>query len=301
MLTTLNAANILYLSQLNAIRDRMTVAENQITSGKKINQASDAPDQISELLAARASLSSTQQINQNLGRIKTEVDSAEVALEQASTAIQQAQVLGTQGGNSTQTPETRSAIADQVGSIINQVVGISRTAVEGRYIFSGDSDQTPPYTVDLTQSNPISGYQGSPVTRQVQHPNGTTFTVASTAQQIFDAPAVSDNVFSSLVALRAALQNGDQTGISSALNTLGTAKTYFERQLAFYGNTQSNVTNATSYGQSAELDLTTQIGNIQDADLSQAILELTQSQTSQKAALQAKASLPTTSLFDFLR
>jgi flagellar hook-associated protein 3 FlgL len=301
MISTLNPGNAQFLAQLNAIQERMTRAQNQISSGKKINNPSDAPDQISELLAARASLSSTQQVNQNLVRVKTEVDSAESALEQASTAIQQAQVLGTQGANGTQTPDTRSTLADQVGSIINQIVGISRTEVEGRYIFSGDSDQTPPYTVDLTQSNPISGYQGTPATRQVQHPNGTTFGASLTAQQIFDAPAASDNVFSSLVALRSALQNNDQTGISSALNTLGTAKTYFERQLAFYGNAQTNVANATSYGQSAELDLNTQISNIQDADLSQAILELTQSQTAQKAALQAKAAMPITTLFDYLK
>jgi flagellar hook-associated protein 3 FlgL len=301
MISPLNAANSQFLTQLNAIQQRLNTAQLQISSGKRINDASDSPDQISELLSARASLASTTQINQNLARVKTEVDSGESALEQASSAIQQAQVLGTEGANSTQTADSRSTLADQVGSILEQLVGISRTTVEGRYIFSGDSDQQAPYTVDLTQANPVSAYQGTPVTREVQHPNGTTFTVALTAQQIFDAPAASDNVYSSLVALRTSLQNNDQTGISSALNTLGTAKTYFERQLSFYGNTQNKVSDATNYGQSAELDLNTQISNIQDADLSQSILELNQAQIAQKAALQAKASLPTTSLFDFLR
>ena len=169
MISSLNSANSLFLSQLNAIQDRMIKAQNQITSGKRINQASDAPDQISELLSARANLDSTHQINQNLVNVKTEVDSAEAALGQASTAIQQAQVLGTQGANATQTAETRSALANQVGTILEQVVGISRTTVEGRYIFAGDSDQTAPYSIDLTQSNPISGYQGASVSRQVQH------------------------------------------------------------------------------------------------------------------------------------
>jgi flagellar hook-associated protein 3 FlgL len=104
-----------------------------------------------------------------------------------------------------------------------------------------------------------------------------------------------------LVALRSALLNNDSTGISSALNTLGTSATYFERQLAFYGNTQNKVADATSYGSSLELNLQTQISNIQDADSTQAILELTQAQTAQKAALQSKAAVPVTSLFDFLR
>jgi flagellar hook-associated protein 3 FlgL len=302
MISSLNAANSEFLTQMNAIQARMARAQKQLSTGSRINDASDAPDQISELLSARASLANAQQTNQNLTRVKTEVDSAESGLSQASTAIQQARVLGTQGANTTQTADTRKTLGDQVGTIIEQVVGISRTTVEGRYIFSGDSDQTPPYTVDLTQANPVSAYQGSPsVTRQVQHPNGSTFTVGETAQQIFDAPSASDNVLSSLVALRSALLNNDSPGISAALDTLGTSSTYFERQLAFYGNAQNKVVDASTYGSSLELNLQTQVGNIQDADSTQAILELTQAQTAQKAALQAKASVPLTSLFDFLR
>ena len=302
MISSLNASNSEFLAQLNAIKGRMDKAQKQLSSGLRINDASDAPDQISELLSARSSLASTQTTNQNLSRVKTEVDSSESALQQASSAIERARVLGTQGANTAETVDTRKTLGDQIGAILEQLVGISRTSVEGRYIFSGDADQTAPYTVDLTQANPLSGYQGSPnATRQVQHPNGTTFTVAETAQQIFDAPATSDNVFSSLVALRSALLNNDSAGISSALNTLGTASTYFERQLATYGTAQNKVADAASYGSSLELNLKTQISEIQDADLTQSILELNQALTAQKAALQAKSSVQPTSLFDFLR
>ena len=302
MISNLNASNSDFLAQLNAIKGRMDRAQKQLSTGLRIIDAADSPDQISELLSARASLATTQTTNQNLTRVKTEVDSAETALQAASKAIEQARVLGTQGASTSQSAEIRKTLGDQVGSILEQLIGISRTTVEGRYVFSGDSDQAAPYSVDLTQSNPVSGYQGSAtVTRQVQHPNGTTFTVGETAQQIFDAPATSDNVFSSLVALRSALLSNDSTGISSALNTLGTSATYFERQLSTYGVAQNKITDASSYGSSLELNLQTQIGDIQNADLTQSILELGQAQTAQKAALQAKASVQPTSLFDFLR
>ena len=302
MISTLNAANSQFLSQLNDIKIRMDRAQKQLSSGLRITDASDSPDQISELLSARANLSTTQQTNQNLSRVKTEVDSAEAALGQASKAVELARVIGTQGANTTQTADARKTLGDQVGSVIEQLVGISRTTVEGRYIFSGDNDQVAPYTVDLTQPNPIGSYQGSTTaSRLVQHPNGTTFNVAETAQQIFDPPSAKDSVFSSLVALRSALLNNDSNGISAALNTLGTSATYFERQLSTYGAAQNKVADAASYGSSLELNLQTQIGNIQDADLTQAILELNQAQTAQRAALQSKASIPVTSLFDYLK
>ena len=302
MISTLNASNSAFLAQLNAIKVRMDKAQKQLSTGLRISDASDSPDQISELLAARARLSATQQTNQNLARVKSEVDTAETALSDASKAIEQARVLGTQGANSAETADTRKTLGDQVGAIIEQLVGISRTTVEGRYIFSGDSDQAPPYTVDLTQASPISGYLGSPTaTRLVQHPDGSTFKVGETAQTIFDAAVPSDNVFTSLIALRSALLGNDSAGIASALDGVGTSASYFERQLATYGSAQNKVANASSYGQSLDLNLQTQISSIQDADLTEAILELNQSQTAQQAALEAKAKVQPTSLFDFLR
>ena len=302
MISSLNANNTEFLANLNSIKVRMDRAQRQLTSGLRLSDAADSPDQISELLSARSSLASTQTTNQNLSRVKTEVDSGETALAQAGKTIEQARVLGTQGANTTETASTRATLGQQVGSILEQLVGVSRTTVEGRYIFSGDSDQTPPYSIDLTQNNPIGNYQGSATaTRQVQHPNGTTFSVSETAQQIFDPPAGADNVFSSLVALRSALLANDSAGISSALDTLTTASTYFERQAATYGTAQNKVADAASYGSSLELNLKTQISDIQDADLTQAILELNQSQIAQKVALQTKASVVPQSLFDFLR
>ena len=185
-------------------------------------------------------------------------------------------------------------------------MGIANTQANGRYIFGGDSDQSAPYTVDLTQSNPISNYLGSSRDCGSLEQNAGRVdvpAVSETAQHgLRFSPTTANNVFSSLVALRSALQNNDTTGISSALTTLGTASTYFQGQLAFYGSVQDKVSNATNQGQSL---VTTSTGasasNIQDADLTQAILELNQGETAQQAALQEKAATPTTSLFDFLK
>ncbi|HLH01004.1 MAG TPA: hypothetical protein VKX49_32165 [Bryobacteraceae bacterium] len=59
--------------------------------------------------------------------------------------------------------------------------------------------------IDLAQSYPISTYQGSPSTRLIQAPDGSTFQVAQTAQQIFDNPNTQQNVFVSINNLRQAL------------------------------------------------------------------------------------------------
>ena len=302
MRTNLDPNNAQFLSQVNAIHKRMERAQNQLSSGKKLNTVSDDPDQVSPLLTARASLENNRQINNNLGRVQTEVNGAEKALQQASKGFERARVLGAQGASSIATADSRATLATEVETIIDQLVGITRTTVGGRYIFSGDQDQTAPYAVDFSQAVPISAYLGSTSnTREIQHPNGSRFTIGRTAQEIFGSANASEDVFSNLIALRDALRNDNETGIRSALDTAHTSSTHLERQLAFYGATQNRVADAVDFGRKHEQDLVQEIGNIENADVVEAILEMQQAQTQLQSALQSKALLNRQSLFDFLR
>lgn len=302
MLTNLDPGNSQFLSTVNSIHKRMERAQNQLSSGRKVNTVSDDPDQISSLLTARASLESSKQISSNLGRVQTEVNAAEKGLQQASKAFERARVLGAQGATSTADGDSRATLAIEIEGILDQLVGISRTTVEGRYIFSGDQDQSAPYSIDVTQAIPISAYAGgSTSTREIQHPNGSRFIVSKTAQEIFDATNPADNVFTTLTALRDALKTSDQTGIRTALDTATTAGAHLERQLAYYGTRQNRVTEAIDFGKKHEQDLTAQIGDIENADVVEAILELQQGQTQLQAALQSRGQLRRQSLFDFLR
>jgi flagellar hook-associated protein 3 FlgL len=289
-----------FLNGLNRISDRMSDAQRQITTGLRMTQVSDSPDQISTLLSARAHLEAAKQTGANLGRVKAEVDSAEQALQTAVQLFERARTLAAQGGASGQTAATRNSLAQEIGSIMQQLAGIAGTTVEGRYIFSGDADQTAPYTIDLTQANPLSAYQGSAATRLVQHPNGTTFSVSRTAQEIFDSPNAAENVFAALNGARNALAANDDAAIQAAQDAFVTAGDYLNSQLAFYGTAQNKVDEATSFGQTLQTQLQTQIASLQDADLTQAILELNQAQTQQQAALESRARIPRITLFDFL-
>ncbi len=137
----------------------MEAAQRKVSTGLRMQSVSDDPDQVSPLLQARADLAATTQTQANLSRVKTGVDAAEQALEQSVSMVERARTLGAQGVTGTATAESRQALADELGSILENLVGLSRTTVEGRYVFSGDSDQQAPYSIDLTrliQSAPIS-------------------------------------------------------------------------------------------------------------------------------------------------
>lgn len=301
MLSPLSAGAQRFLTDLSGISDRLAKAQRQLSSGLKLEVASDDPDHVSSLLQSRADLSRVSQIKSNLGLTKSEADGASTALSSAVEFLQNARVLGAQGANDTQTAATRSSLADQVGTVLEDLVRIANTTVGGRFVFSGDSDQQAAYTFsDLSQPYPISDYQGSAATRESLHPTGPPFLVSHTADQIFNSQDPTQNVFAAVNNLRLALQANDTTAIQTALNAFDGASTHLNSELAFYGNTQNRVDTAISTSSTLETQLHTQISNIQDADAVEAITEMTQATVEQQTALAARARIPTKSLFDFL-
>jgi len=300
MISSLDSESQRFLYGINQIQQRSDRAQRELTSGLKINTISDAPDEIGTLWQIRSELDSAKQTDANLGRVKTEVDSAESALQSAVTILERTQTLATQGATGTATAQNRIDLAGEAGSLLQRLVAIANTTVDGRYIFSGNSDQNAPYTIDLTQTNPISAYQGSAATRQVQDGNGALITAGKTAQEIFDAPSQQQNVFVVIANLRTALLNNDEAGITGAVADLQTSGAYLNAQLASYGNLQNQVTSGLDFSKNRQTQLATALSGIQDADLTQSITELNQAQLQQQAALQSRGKLPRTTLFDFL-
>jgi flagellar hook-associated protein 3 FlgL len=300
MITFYNAQTQAFLNGMDAIQQRETQAQMELTTGLRVNNVSDAPDQISDILSVQSAISRNTQIGQNLANVKNETDTAESAVSSAVSLVEQAESLGTEGASDMDSADTRQQLAQQLGSVLAELVNTANTAVGGRYIFSGDSDQTQPYSIDLTQTNPISAYAGTTSTRQVEAPDGTTFAIAQTAQDLFDAPDSNNNVFMAINNLRNALTNNDSAGVSSALAQVGSSDTYLNDELAFYGNVQDNVASAMNAQSDDDTQLWTQLSTLQDADETQSIMDLTQAQTQQQAALTSEGQIPRTSLFNFL-
>jgi flagellar hook-associated protein 3 FlgL len=278
----------------------LQTAEQQLTTGLKINNVSDDPSQVANLWQTRSNLDQVQQINSNLGKVQTEVNTGESVLESAVSLVQSAETLGAQGASDTSDANTRQNLAAQLGTVLQQLVSTANTSVAGRYIFSGDSDQTAPYSYDSTQSYPVSSYQGSTSTRLIQAPDGSTFQVALTAQQIFDSSNAQQNVFTSISSLQQALLSNNTSAIGSALSNVQSSDQYLNQQLAWYGTVQDRVASSLNFGQNYQTQLQTQLSGIQDADETASITDLTQAQTQMQAALEGRAQVPRTSLFDYL-
>jgi flagellar hook-associated protein 3 FlgL len=305
MLSSLNASAQIFLTGVNQIQQRISTANQQLTSGLKVSVASDAPDQIDNLRQLRADQAQTSQIGSNLGLEQTNAQAADGALGSAIQLMDSATQLASEGANTTETSTSLQTLAQQVASLQTEMVSLSQTQVQGRYIFSGDLDQSPSYQLDLNGADGVDQLSNAASTRQIQDPSGGTFAAAMTAQQIFasqnaDGSDAGGNVFAALNNLRTALLNNDQAGITTAQSQLQQASTQLNTAQSFYGNVENRIQNATTNVTTYDTQLTTEIGGIQDADATSAALQLTEATTQLQAAFEAQGKMPTSSLFDYL-
>jgi len=295
-----------YLADLARTESQLQQATSQVSSGIAIQQPSDNPTAVAEILQLEASLANNTQIQSNLGNVTAEVNTADTALQSAVQQMTNAITLATEGASSTTSAQNRTLFAQQVSNIQQALVGIAQTQVNGRFIFSGDQANQAPYQLDASQPEGVQQLVNSSSTRVIQSVDGTSFAVALTAQQIFDprnpdSTPASGNVFAAIQNLITALNNNDTAGIGTALGSLQTASSYLNNQLQFYGEVENRVTAATSLATKFQTQQQTELSNLQDTDIATTATELSRLQVQQQASMSVEANLQQMkNLFNYL-
>jgi flagellar hook-associated protein 3 FlgL len=306
MIQGIGAISQNFLANIQNLDQELQATQEQLTTGRSINQPSDNPGELGDVLQLESDVGKMNQVSQNLSQVTGQVNTAESALESATTLLEQISSLGEQGAGSTVTASERSALSQQVEQSLQQLVSLSQTQYDGQYVFSGGDATQPSYQLDLTSPTGVDQLITAPSAGLIQDATGTTFAVSQTAQQIFDdqntdgSPAA-DNIFAAVNNLRVALANNDQTGIANALTSLQAGQSHLSESLQFYGGVQDQLSNATSVAQKFQLQYQTSLSQDTSANVATEAVDLTQEQTSIQAALQSEASLPKTNLFDLLQ
>jgi flagellar hook-associated protein 3 FlgL len=293
-----------FLANLSALENQINTTNRQVSSGLRVQNIADQPDANPVILDVNASIVRNDQIKNNLAEAQTEVTSAEDAVSTAATLMDQAVSVGAQGTGGSAI--NRNQLASQISDITNQMQQLALTQVSGRFIFSGDNDQNPPYgSVDFT-ANPTNGvgtYQGSNHLRTIEDPSSVKFSLGFTAQTVFDggtSGTTSTSVFQSLTKLHDALLNGTAADINAAITNIGNATTYLNGIQAQYGDIQNKITNSQNTQSTFATSYQTQLQNLTEVDEATAILQQQQQSTALTAAETAFSALPKKSLFDYL-
>jgi flagellar hook-associated protein 3 FlgL len=307
MIKTADADSQMFLSALAASQARSSVAMQQVTTGYKVTKPSDAPGDVMDIIRLNAKISQGNQVSKNLSLAKNEADMSDSTLQTAINLLENALQIAVQATDGSLSAGTRAALAPQVQQINQQLCSLTRTNVQGRYIFSGDQDQAPQYTLD--PSDPTTGvtrnFQAT-TTRQVMDLVGGSFQASLTSEYIFDHrnsddSLASDNAFAAVSALNQGLLNNDTAAITASIDNIKQALDHVNSALTFYGGVENRIQSSTALVDKYQLQWQTDLSGERDADPIKAVADMQQAQTQQDAALGARARFGNQhSLFDFL-
>lgn len=135
------STNLQFTQSLNALLARQAESfktQLQLSTGQKINTAAQDPvgaGSIVQLDRARAEL---ERFGANSNVLANRLNLAEVALTSTGDRLLRVRELAVQGFNGSQSPESRSAIADELEQQLEALFALANSDDgSGRYLFAG--------------------------------------------------------------------------------------------------------------------------------------------------------------------
>jgi flagellar hook-associated protein 3 FlgL len=279
------------LTDLRRVQERLANAQSQVSGGKRIEKPSDDPLGAERAMRLKDQLESTSAYRTAVDESRSWLDATDTGLESLGNVVQRVRELTLQAANGATTPSGRQSIKLEVDQLTEQLKTTLNSAYDGRRLFSGTATDTPPYSAATGDA-----YQGDAgaVVRQIGP--GVSVQVNITGDDVLSG------LLPTLRTLSAHLQSNDVASLQSTdLQALDAGFDNLTAKRAQVGAITNRVDAA---GQRLDdvYDVTSAfLSKTEDADLPQALTDLSAQQNALQAALRGGASLIQQSLMDFLR
>jgi flagellar hook-associated protein 3 FlgL len=170
------------VSQMDALETALSGTEQELSTGLKVQNASDDPvgDVTANQLNTEVSASTQYVTNSNSAQTNLQLE--EQALTSASNIMQNVNTLAVEANNAALTQSQRSDIATELQQDLDQLVSIGNsTDSSGAYLFGGDANTSAPFS----QSNNNVTYNGSNQVNQVEIAQNQSISVGDTGATAF--------------------------------------------------------------------------------------------------------------------
>jgi len=287
----------------NSLRDIQSTAEafaraqQQVASGKRLQQASDDPSSAVTGLRERAEINAVDRYREANDSVDSRLRVTDTVLSDIISSITTAQTKAASGRTTVLTAEQREAVALEIDGVKEAIFTAINTSYRGIYLFAGADNTAAPYS---KSGATISAYQGDANIVQVDISRTSAAAVTVDGGGLLQGSAAAD-LFQTLDALATAVRAGNMTGIDAGLTELEEAFNRVTSAQSRVGATLSALP-----GEKARLDelrraSDTRRSQAEEISLAEAISEMTRAQQAQQAAIAAAGTSQKASLMDYLR
>jgi flagellar hook-associated protein 3 FlgL len=174
-------------SRLANIVEDFNKANQEVSTGKRINRLSDDPVGISRVVGLRSNLSNLDQMTENIRTANTWLVEGETALRGIEGILGDTKILALAMNNGTISSEQRVSAAVQVQEMLGQLLGFANTQINGQYLFSGNKVDTKPYAFDDPAAPTTTIYSGNDKPFTLKTGKDTNMVVGYSGDDIFDS------------------------------------------------------------------------------------------------------------------
>jgi flagellar hook-associated protein 3 FlgL len=282
------------LAGLQSNMGKMQKLQEQLSSGKEISRPSDSPVKTVEAMQFRSGIRRTEQYARNADDGLALLGNTDAALTNSLDMVRRARELTLQGINDTQNPQGREAMAAEIDTLREGLLGLANSRYLDRPIFGGNTNAADAYAAD-------GSYLGDAGSVQRTVAADTKIDVNVNGEEAFGVKGSGSQVFEVLEKLSAALRSGNSADMQAGLGNLDTALDRVITTLGKVGARFNRVETMRNAADEQLLNLTTSLSEAEDIDLPKTIVELQMQEVAYKAALGATARVVQPSLLDFLR
>ena len=311
MRVTLSSFPMSLVNQLGDLSTRQAKLQNQAATGQRIQNSSDDPNAVRQVMEKQTE---SRSIDQFVANIATQRDLGNVSygvLKGLKSLSDKAGVIAI-SANGTTGQQDLDGFADQVDQLINQAADLMNSSFNGSYLYSGTMDQKKPFEVtrDPNGRPTAVSFNGNSSLRESEIAPGTTLSAGAVGANtsgvgprgvITDSRSGAD-FFNHLIEMAANLRRGDKDALKSV--DMVNLKKDEENIIYHYGlngASQSRLESADSAHRDRHTALESQVSATVDADLAQTLVSLNETQNAYKAALQSAGTIMNMSLLDYLR
>ncbi len=280
-------------SKMNTAGDNYRVAQQRVSSGKRINSLSDDPRGLSDVLTMRGVKASIEQYKTNLDRASTWLKTSESSLSEVGNLLNRANSLAISGASATTSMDSRRAMAVEVQTIRDQVFSLANSkGPTGGYLFAGTATDKQPFNITTTSIV----FQGNSGTMKVEANANDAVTINTDAQQLFTT------IYTTLDQLKTHLEGGSTTTISDvSIKAVQDGISLLNNIRGDVGTRAKSVESFQNDHSRRIEELTSSISNLEDVDLSQAIMEYKSAETAYQASLQVMSQGFGLSLLNYIK
>ncbi len=276
----------------------MSRLQEQISTGKKVNRASDDPAAARKILSLRSEDLSLDQFSANIQTATQALDYSASSLQSTSDILQRITELTMQGVSDATDQSGRTIIANEIDQLLDTIMQSANTKRLGRYIFAGTETTTEPFVTIRNSNGKISDvtYQGNRETIEYNVGPNTNTIVNLTGEEVF----MSTGLFNTIISIRDNLEDGAITLATNELTNLDNASKNVLNSIAKAGGISSTLQLTGNRIEDTKLSLQEVLASAESADIAELVLKLTEQQSIFEASLSSGSYIFKTSILNYL-